>query len=349
MIIALLPLILVTIACSRLTAFRANLFEGDNAEKAVAEVKSKIGKPFKVTEIVVEKNTLRIHAQDPNNLQNLDEYKYAAGFVTGPNPVKLNALNDNLEKASFPIDEIDFAAIPQMLADALKQTSIDGGEVSKLTFQRGFAIVDNDAGSLGNARWSIEIVGTRENASAYANPKGKITGVNLSQTSRGANYKATTKDELEKAQNALREAFGADGKVYKILVYEKYVFTTMINPKNPKVTDDYKFDLNGLTKGGLQGSITGTQREVFSLGDVDLTTIPDYIERARARTGLTNGSIASISIERETISVMDKKFYTTVDVSLQSGVNKGMVVYDMANGEEIRVYKDGEIISKKGS
>jgi hypothetical protein len=348
LIFALLPLIFISLACSRLAAFKANLFEGDNAEKAVAEIKSKIGKPCKVTEIVIEKDTLTIQAQDPNKPQNLDEYKYVAGFVSGPTPVKLNALNDDLEKSSFPMDEINFAAVPQMIADALKQTAIEGGVVSKLTFQRGFAIVDNNAGSLGSARWNIEITGTRESASATANPSGKVIGVNLSQTSRGANYKVTTKEELEKAQNALREAFGADGKVYKIVVYDKYLFTTMINPKNPKVTDDYKFDLNGLTKGGLvRGSVMGSMQESFPLGDVDLTKVIDYLEKARARTGLSNGTVTSISIQRETKSVMNKEFYNTIDVSLQSGVNTGMVIYDLANGEEVRVYKDGEVVSDK--
>lgn len=348
LIFALLPLIFVTLACSRLAALKASLFEDDNAEKAVAEIKNKIGKPFKVTEIIIEKDTLTVRAQDPDKPQNLDEYKYVAGFVSGPTAVKLNALNDNLEKSSFPIDEINFAAVPQMIADALKQTAVEGGEVEKLTFQRGFAIVDNDAGSLGAARWNIEIVGTRENASATGSPNGKIIGVNLSQTSRAKNYNATTREELEKAQNALRETFGADGKVVKIVIYESYVFPTLLNPKNPNVTEDYKYDLNGLTKGGFVSStFTGKKEEIFALGDVDLTRVPEFIEKTKTRTGLSDGKIASISISRETVSVMDDTYYMEIDVSLQKGVDKGMVVYNFSTGEEIRVYKDGRIVSEK--
>src|SRR5688500_8794787 len=97
LILALIPVIFVGLACNRLAALDANLFESSNAEKAVTEIKNKIGKPFKVTEIVIEKDKLKIHAQDPNNPQNLDEYRYTAGFVAGPNPVKLNAMNNNLE------------------------------------------------------------------------------------------------------------------------------------------------------------------------------------------------------------------------------------------------------------
>ena len=348
LIIALLPLIFIALGCSRLAALKANLFEGDNAEKAVAEIKSKIGKPFRVTEIVIEKDELKISAQDPNKPQNVDEYRYAGGFVTGPNPVKLNAIFDNVEKSSFPIDEINFAAVPQMIADALKETAIEGGEVEKLTFQRGFALTENDAGALGNARWSIEIVGTRENASATANPQGKIIGVNLSQTSRAKNYKATNREELEKAQKALRETFGAGGKVVKIVIYESYVFPTLLHPQNPNVTEDYKYDLNGLTKGGfVSTTFTGKKEELFSLDDVDLTKVPEFIERTKTRTGLSDGKVTSISIQRETVSVMDKTYFMEIDVSLQSGVNKGMVVYNFATGEEVRVYKDGRIVSEK--
>lgn len=347
-IFALLIIIFVVLGCNRLTAFKANMFEGNNAEKAVSEVKAKIGKPFKITEVMIEKNELRIQAQDPNNPKNLDEYKYVSGFIVEPNPVKLNAMNDKLDQSAFPIDEINFAAVPQIVADALKQTAVEGGTVRRMTFQRGFAIVGNSAGSLGNARWNIEVVGTRENASAAANPQGKVVGVNLSQTSRGADYRVTTREELEKVQTALKEVLGANAKIYKILIYDKYFMAEIPNAENPKATDTYKFDVNGLTKGGLvPGVISGTHNELFSIADIDLTKVPEYIEKTRNRTALPDGTIGSISIQRTTISVMDKSFYTTLDVSLQSGVKRGMVVYDLANGEEVRVYKNGEIISRR--
>ena len=349
LIIALLPLIFIALGCSRLAALKANLFEGDNAEKAVAAIKDKIGKPFKVTEIVIERDELKVHAQDPNNPQNLDEYKYIGGFVTGPNAVKLNALNDNLEKSSFPIDQIDFAAVPQMIEDALRQAAVEGGEVTKMTFQRGFAIVENDAGSLGNARWQIEINGTRENVTATASPNGKVIGVDLSRTSRAASYKTTTREELQKAQNAYTEAFGANCKVKKVVIYEKYVFVSVVNPKNEKTTDDYKFDLSGLGKSSfMSDTIFPPEKDkLFLLSSVNLADAADYIEKAKNRLDMRGASVSSVSIQRDTMSVLDKTLRTTLDVGLQSGSEKGYVFYDLSNGgAEMRVVKNGETVSE---
>lgn len=351
LIFALLPMLFVGLACSRLTALKANMFEGNNTEKAVAEIKNKIGKPFNITEIVIEKSELRVHAQDPNNPKNLDEYKYVGGFVSGPNPVKLNAMNDKLEQSSFPLDEINFAAVPQIIADALKQTAVEGGQVKKMTFQRGFAIVGNSAGGLGTARWNIEVVGTRENASAAANPDGKVVGVNLSQTSRGADYRATTKEELQKAQDAIKKAFGADSKIYEFSIYEKFLMFSVPTAKNPKIMDGYKFDINGLAKDGIpdlgRTPMTMTFRELFAVGDLNLPDIADYIEKTKKRLELPNGTVSFISVQREQKGVYNKEFRTIIKVSLQSGTDEGSVSYNNQGGAEATVSKNGEYILKE--
>jgi hypothetical protein len=267
--------------------------------------------------------------------------------------VKLNALNDNLEKSSFPIDEINFAAVPQMIADALKQTGIEGGKVDKLTFQRGFAIDGNDAGALGNARWHIEITGTRENASAAANPQGKIIGVDLSRTSRGANYHVTTKEELQKAQDAMKEFLSADSKIYEIVVYEKYLMFSTPSAKNPKMMDGYKFDLNGLTKGGLSGlggtPVTMTFRELFSISDVNLTDIADYIEKTKKRLELPNAAVSSISVRREQKGVYNKEFRIIINIGLKGGGDEGSVSYNNAGGAETTVRKNGKFILEENT
>lgn len=328
---------------------KGQFFDGAAAQTAAAAIKDKIGKPFKVIEIFIDDDEFRVQAQDPNKPKNIDEYKYVGGFVTGPNPVQLNGMNEDVEKSSFPFDEIDFAAIPKFTKEAIDKAGIEGGKIYRLTFQRGFALTDTGVGALGNARWHIEIQGTRENVTAAADPKGRLLGVDVSRTAKAKDYSVLTKDELRKAQDALKSQLGARPEMIEIVIYDKYLMCKVPNPENPKVGDDYKFDINGLSRTGFVKTpiirIAG-MNENFSINDIDLTKAADFVDKARTRVEMPNAPVASFSIRRSKSPFNNKGFRTLWDVSLKSGVKDGSVEYD-SDGNEVLVRKNGEIISRE--
>jgi hypothetical protein len=339
-------LICVGLGCKTLGRLgKTDYFAGGDAKTAADAIKEKIGKSFNVTEIFIDGDEFRVHAQDPYNPKNLDEYKYIAGIVTGPNPVKLNAMNENLEKSSFPFDEINFEAIPQFAREAIEKSGIEGAQIYRMTFQRGFALTESGAGSLGNARWLIEIKGTREDVSAAATPDGKLLGVDLSRTSRAADYKVTTTEELQKAQDTLRNFLGTNAKVSEIVIYEKYLMCKTANRENPSVEDSYQFGINGLTKQGLvqMPKIKTSFNEDFSLSDINLPDAAKYIEKAKQRVEMPDAALTSFTIRRTTKSVMDKTFRTEWGVSLKKGVNEASIYYDN-DGTETLVRKNGKTI-----
>lgn len=61
---------------------------------------------------------------------------------------------------------------------------------------------------------------------------------------------------------------------------------------------------------------------------------------------MPDATVFLISIRREAVSVMSKVFQTTFRVSLKKRVNEGGVEYDN-DGNEIRIYKNGKIVSEK--
>jgi len=334
-----LMLVLLALGCKFLgRQLKANYFESDATQVAAEAFKGKIGKPFKVFEIEITPEAITLQAQDPNNPRNLDLYKYAAGFVVGPTPVQVSApQHGNLEQTTFPFDEINFAAVPQIVREALSNAGIEGGRVTKMTFNRAYDMEKLKPNS-GNAHWLIEIEGTREKATARADSNGKSLGVDLSRTSRAADYTTLKTDELQKAQNALKNLLGANDKISDLTIYDIYVFVKIPNPQNPKRLDEYKFDVNGLTKSGLgQTSAIGyRERENFSLGEVNLADALNLLEKAKTRLDLPDGKVAFISIRREKLDSGSKNFQTLWSVSLKGGVKDGSVNYNN-NGEEISV------------
>lgn len=344
--VAFVILMIAVLGCGGLKNMlpkKGQYFEGDAAQTAATSIKDEIGKPFKVVEVFITEDEFRIKAQDPNNPKNVDEYKYAAGFVVGPNPVQLGGMVDSAEKSSFPFDEIDFSAIPKFCKDALARADLEGGKIYRLTFQRGFALTDGGAGALGNARWHIEIQGARETASATADPKGNLMGVDLSRTSKAADYKLLTEAELTRAQDMVKKMFGSRSEIIEMVFYDKFFMFKVPNAENPKVSDDYKYDINGISRSGFvkTSSMRSRGEENFSINDIDFANAARFF-----RVGMPNASLGSMSVRRRSSPFDSKGPRTNWHVSLKSGVNEGSVDYDN-DGSEVRVRKNGETMSEE--
>ncbi|HKP71127.1 MAG TPA: hypothetical protein VJV05_17705 [Pyrinomonadaceae bacterium] len=344
-------LLFVVLGCGSLRNMipqKGQYFEGDAAKTAAQAVKDKIGKPFKVVEIFIDDNEFRVQAQDPGKPKNVDEYKIVGGFVSGPTPVQLGGMVDDAEKSSFPFDDIDFSAVPKFCKEALERADIEGGKIYRLTFQRGFALTDEGAGALGTARWHIEIHGARENVTAAADPKGKLLGVDLSRTSKAASYKLLDEAELGRAQKLVKDYLGARKEMIRMTFYDKFFMFKVPNAENPKVSDDYKYDINGLSRSGFVKDSVMQMRgeENFSIDDIDFANATRFFEKAKQRVGMPNASLGSLSVRRRSSSFDNKGFRTEWHVSLKSGVNEGSVTYDN-DGNEINARKNGETIGEE--
>ncbi|MEP6705176.1 MAG: hypothetical protein ABJB34_10265, partial [Acidobacteriota bacterium] len=230
----------------------------------------------------------------------------------------------------------------------IDRAGIEGGKIYRLTFQRGFAMTDTGMGSLGNARWHIEINGARENVTAAADPKGKLLGVDLSRTSKAADFKLLTEDELRKAQEMVKNNIGSNTEFIEIVFYDKFFMFKVPNAENPKVSDDYKYDINGISRSGFikMASIRRPGAENYSINDVDFANAARLFEKAKNRVGMPTASLGSLSVQRASSHFDNKGARTIWSVSLKSGVNEAFVDYDN-DGKEVRVRKNGDVISEE--
>jgi hypothetical protein len=324
---------------------KTNMFEGTAAKDAGDAFRKKLGGPVKTLSLEIEPDTATLKAQDPKNPQHVDEYRYVKGLVMGPTPVKLNLLENNLDKTLFDLDEINLAATPTVARTAIERAKVEGGKVKKMTIERSLSLA-TDMTKSGAVRWSIDIEGTRETASAVADPKGNILGLDLSQTARAAQFSTYSADTLREAAPKIKEAFGGKVKLLELLIYDKFMSFTAKSPRNGELTH-YKYDINGVTTSALSNMSDPTPIQVrtgqlkledlyFDLDEVNLALAPDLAKKALQRLNFTDGKVSLFKISRKPRKFMGKDLVTAWDVSCQQGRKSASAYYDLA-GNEIEV------------
>jgi hypothetical protein len=142
---AFVVLLLAVLGCKQLANVgNADLFQGDNAAKAAAAIKSKVGVDHvKVISAEVRKDSMKITIQAPDNPKNLDEYTFEKGKANGPKPVQALSLG-NLEMTAdkyhvTDLSDINFAAIPDAVQKAIAKSGLENGKVDLISMENAYA------------------------------------------------------------------------------------------------------------------------------------------------------------------------------------------------------------------
>lgn len=134
--LAVLSLLIAGLGCSNIPLpGKVNLFEGDNAAKAAAKIKDKVGsEQVKVIRAEIRKETMEITIQSPKNPKDMDSYKFEKGVVSGPVPVQVMTLGplemtgDKYQTTN--IDEIGLTAIPATIKRAVELSKLENADVT---------------------------------------------------------------------------------------------------------------------------------------------------------------------------------------------------------------------------
>ncbi|MFL6374092.1 MAG: hypothetical protein ACJ73D_05435 [Pyrinomonadaceae bacterium] len=137
--LACLCLLACALGCSRFTQLsgKVNLFEGDNAAKAAAAIKSKVGGATNVIRVEMHADEMKVTIQSPKNPKDIDEYTFKNGAVTGPEPVQVMQIG-NLSMTgdkygTTPIDDIGWANMPTTVSRAIELSKLENAKVDTLS------------------------------------------------------------------------------------------------------------------------------------------------------------------------------------------------------------------------
>ena len=299
----------IQLACLKL---RENLFEGSTAAKAVAACTQNIAGSIQAVGLEITKDTATIRVRRANNPDEVDEYVYSHGLCKGPEPVRLN----NLERAMssdpwiFSPDEINLAAMPTVVKDALASVTLEGGKVTKITIKRELATGANESREK-EIRWTIEVQGTRESASASANARGEIVGVDLSGTSRAAKQNYLDPQTFQEAIREVKKAFGGRLTVLGFTAYPSFLWFKAVAPNSDQV-NQYQYDLNGVVNKGAASVMPVPKGEriedrYFQIDDVELSAMEQVLKTAVVKANAKQPWIGSMSFTVDHPNVFSKK------------------------------------------
>ena len=290
----------------------ASLLEGKSAADAVAKLSEKLKPPVRVYTIEIDPTSIRLQVQDPAAPTHINEYTYTtrtglnalrgAEVISGPAPVQLHLINPRLEENLFDLTDVDFAAVPETIGEALRRAKVEDGAIREITIRR--QVLLNDSGPV---QWEMSVRSPRESALAYADARGKIRRLDLSETTRARTMDLTQGGEmLIEAIAKIREQFGPSPVFKSFSISTRTVGFRIRDPKNP--TDDvgHYWDINGIQKStsGIPAEIRrrmgDSERDemLFSIEDIDWSRLPALRPIAVEKAAVPGGRISSIDVDR---------------------------------------------------
>ena len=308
---------LATLLALTATALAANddsFFDTGRAEAALAKIFDKANHPAQILSLEIRPKELMVEVQDPGSPKHIDAWTDQMATTTvghwvmpksfsGPQPVDPTLPNPDLAANLFPFKPDDLAALPAMIAGAIKRAALeDPGGVVRMDLRRQLHLLPQP--SSGPPQWDIEVSSGRERANIYADIAGKLTHANLDGTRRAQtlNYLAGG-PELDAVVTEVADTLGKAPTIKRMIVYDKYLSFDAINPDHPDRFASFTAGLNGVYR-AIDDTIANvvmkpqTPPALFGIAEIDWQLLPKLEDAARTRLQLPGGQIGIVALSK---------------------------------------------------
>lgn len=316
---------------------------------AIAKLRAEIGAHPRILKIEVEANTVTIEAQEAQNPQHINEWKYAKlsfgpfaqTLVSGPTPVELHLINPDLEANLFDLDSVDFAATARLEKAAIAYTHIaDPAHVAHMEISRQVFILPQP--SSGDVRWRLLVRSDREHAEISADARGQIVGSDLAGTQRAQSLNLIKEPAIAAdAGTAFRAHIGSGAVLNAVGIDKKSVsFETNIPEQRGlfgtiPTTALFSWDLDGLHQRlghvNVAAQMHRAPPPTFSVDDLDWSVLAKLESDAIAKVGIPGAHVTGIKAAKSvevpgvppllwTLDILDPQGETTQVLADTKGV-----------------------------
>ena len=317
-------------------------FLDDNAAfgLAISVLRSAIGDHPRVLKIEVDSNGIAIEVQDPHNRTHVDRWRYGivrylqafpVKRLTGPQAVDLQLVNPDLEANLFDLDAVDLSAASKLMSAAIARVHLqDPAAVTHMEIVRQTFILPKP--SSGDIRWTLRIDSGREHAEIYANAKGIVMGVDVSDTQRARTLNLLNEPTLAAdAAAAFRSIIGAGPVLTTVAISPKTVsFDTNIREQtmaklgsSMPATASFTWDLNGIQQRlgtiDVNAQMGTPGPAAFSVDDVNWTILAKLEQDALAKVALPQANVKRLGVSKRSGQPGGPVLAWTIEITEPSG------------------------------
>lgn len=305
---ALLLLLLAACLPARAADYLA---EPGEAARAVGEIAAAFAGPPQAHTIRITDREITLVFRDPVHASKVNEWRVRTvrrlfldfESTAGPTPVRTPDMVADLTSGLFPLDAVALDKVDRVAASAVAYAKLeDGGTVKSIEIARRVRLLPSP--SYGDIRWSIYVASPRESATVYADAGGRITGGDLSNTSRARamNFIADADWPKETALESLLGVIGPGAVVRDVTIYPKSVQVKADSPSAKDQTVGYSWDISGVTRSPIASPLfPGTNaNQAFSLTEVDLAPLGAIRDAAKKAWGNDKSSLNYMMLRRFT-------------------------------------------------
>jgi hypothetical protein len=261
--------------------------------------------------------------------------------LNGPEPVKLNLVEPDAEAGLFDLTAVDLAAADGLMKDALARAALEGqATVTSVEIRRQHFRLP--AALSGDIRWSVEVRSAQETAVVFADAKGRIAGLDLTNTNRGRVFDLLAAlDSLPEAARDFAEIVSAGPVLAEARITSHGVgFKTKLEEKTPdfgfvgrEQRQTFDWGVNGLTRGtGTSGFFA--RKPPFAVTETDWSLAPALVRKARDALDMPDAAVDNIEIAKPEGQPGTPRLEWSITL-LKDG-EKGIARFD-AKGEPVQV------------
>ncbi len=323
--------------------------EPGEAVSQMAALKAKLGTLPKAVSVTLGPGGTEVELQNPSRPQVSDQWSVEhlegmAGLinwmhVSGPDPVSSGAGMAPMADRVFDLAPIDFAIVPSLTKAAAERVALEEtGAAATLELSKPQILIP--AAHAGTLRWSITVKADHESASAFADPAGHITGLDLSQTMRAQRLDLFTDNKtLLDLVQVIDKQFNGKAGIDHLLLYDKRFSFHLVSGQPAPGQDNYTCDLDGVRHDGIadtsslkpSAAIPGfmPQEQPFGIRDADWAALPHLLQRAREVLNLPQGQPTLLRLGKRAMGLDPPALQWEIDLRDPSNA-KGTALLDSA-------------------